>query len=96
MDPNITAQQVLDLIRSRAHEIWEAAGKPDGKDHEHWLAAQTEVLEEVDRSGATGPVDPVAREPRSHKSGKRQEDLVDEAVEETFPASDPISPKRIT
>ena len=27
---------------------------------------------------------------------KRQEDLVDEAVEETFPASDPISPKRIT
>ncbi len=27
---------------------------------------------------------------------QRQEDLVDEAVEETFPASDPISPKRIT
>ena len=26
----------------------------------------------------------------------RQEVLVDEAVEETFPASDPISPKRIT
>ncbi|HEX2561952.1 hypothetical protein [Phenylobacterium sp.] len=26
----------------------------------------------------------------------RQEDLLDEAVEETFPASDPISPKRIT
>jgi hypothetical protein len=27
---------------------------------------------------------------------ERQEKLVDEAVEETFPASDPISPKRIT
>ena len=27
---------------------------------------------------------------------QRQEKLVDEAVEETFPASDPISPKRIT
>jgi len=26
----------------------------------------------------------------------RQDVLVDEAVEETFPASDPISPKRIT
>ena len=26
----------------------------------------------------------------------RQDKLVDEAVEETFPASDPISPKRIT
>ena len=27
---------------------------------------------------------------------KRQDQLIDEAVEETFPASDPISPKRIT
>lgn len=27
---------------------------------------------------------------------ERQEKLIDEAVEETFPASDPISPKRIT
>ena len=26
----------------------------------------------------------------------RQEQLLDEAIEETFPASDPISPKRIT
>jgi hypothetical protein len=26
----------------------------------------------------------------------RQDQLVDEAVEETFPASDPISPKQIT
>lgn len=26
----------------------------------------------------------------------RQEELLDEAVEETFPASDPIAPKRIT
>lgn len=27
---------------------------------------------------------------------KRQDQLLDEAVEETFPASDPIAPKRIT
>jgi hypothetical protein len=27
---------------------------------------------------------------------KRQEKLVDESVEETFPASDPATPKRIT
>lgn len=26
---------------------------------------------------------------------KRQDKLVDEAVEETFPASDPISPKKV-
>ena len=27
---------------------------------------------------------------------RRQDRLLDEAIEETFPASDPISPKRIT
>ena len=27
---------------------------------------------------------------------RRQDQLLDEAIEETFPASDPISPKRIT
>lgn len=27
---------------------------------------------------------------------RRQDQLLDEAVEETFPASDPIAPKRIT
>ena len=27
---------------------------------------------------------------------KRQETLIDEAVEETFPASDPISPKHVS
>ncbi len=30
------------------------------------------------------------------KAETRQEALVDEAVEETFPASDPIAPKHIT
>ncbi|MGA0596207.1 hypothetical protein [Enterovirga sp. CN4-39] len=41
-----------------------------------------------------------ASAPGDRKPGEdlreRQEKLVDEAVEETFPASDPISPKRIT
>ena len=96
MDPNITAQEILRLIQARAHEMWEAEGKPEGKHEEHWLAAQKEVMEEVDRSGATGPADPVPSVPRSRKPGKRQEDLIDEAIEETFPASDPISPKHIT
>jgi hypothetical protein len=96
VDPGITAEGIRKLIRARAYEIWEAEGNPEGKEREHWLAAQREVMEEVDRSGATGPADPVAREPHPRDPDKRQEDLVDEAIEETFPASDPISPKRIT
>lgn len=34
--------------------------------------------------------------PKMHDGECRQEALIDEAVEETFPASDPISPKHIT
>ncbi len=34
---------------------------------------------------------------KSHGSDRdRQEDLIDEGVEESFPASDPVSVKRIT
>lgn len=33
---------------------------------------------------------------REAKSEDRQEALLDEAIEETFPSSDPISPKHIT
>ena len=33
---------------------------------------------------------------RTKKAEDRQEALLDEAIEETFPGSDPISPKHIT
>jgi len=33
---------------------------------------------------------------RVNKAESRQDALLDEAIEETFPSSDPISPKRIT
>jgi hypothetical protein len=35
-------------------------------------------------------------EPRVKPAESREEALVDESIEETFPASDPISPKHIT
>jgi hypothetical protein len=31
-------------IRERAYEIWNAHGQIDGKAHDHWLAAEHEVL----------------------------------------------------
>ena len=33
---------------------------------------------------------------KAKQTGDRQEALLDEAIEETFPGSDPISPKHIT
>lgn len=31
-------------ISLRAYQIWEAEGKPDGKDFEHWLRAKAELV----------------------------------------------------
>ncbi len=42
-------------IEERAYALWEAAGKPDGKSLEYWLAAETalrdqELHKELDES----------------------------------------------
>ncbi|NVP58347.1 DUF2934 domain-containing protein [Mycoplana rhizolycopersici] len=36
----------LDLIRRRAHELWEKDGMPEGKHEEHWRHAEQELEEE--------------------------------------------------
>lgn len=47
---------------------------------------------EADRAADSAPGD---RKPGEDRAA-RQDALLDEAVEETFPASDPIAPKHIT
>ncbi|MGC2412021.1 MAG: DUF2934 domain-containing protein [Stellaceae bacterium] len=32
--------------RERAYEIWERAGRPEGKASEHWLQAEAEITAE--------------------------------------------------
>ena len=44
-------------IRERAHQIWEQAGWPDGKDADHWHQAEREIdegHEDMDAEGGTG------------------------------------------
>lgn len=38
-------------IRQRAYEIWERAGRPDGREHEHWAQA----LREIEAAGLAPP-----------------------------------------
>lgn len=47
--PSFTTQAdvVMDAIRGRAHELWEEAGRPQGRDFEFWLLAETEVMDRV-------------------------------------------------
>jgi hypothetical protein len=36
-----------DRIRDRAYALWEADGRPDGRDGEHWTRAERELSEEA-------------------------------------------------
>jgi hypothetical protein len=44
-----------EIIRQRAHAIWEAQGRPDGHDQEHWEQAVREL-----RNGSSTPMTPPA------------------------------------
>jgi len=37
-----------DQIRTRAHQLWEAAGKPEGREQEFWHEAERELTEASD------------------------------------------------
>lgn len=41
-----------DQIRSYAHQLWEKAGKPEGRDAEFWHAAETELAAEDENPDA--------------------------------------------
>ena len=34
-------------VRDRAHQLWENAGRPDGKEMDHWKQAEDEILAEI-------------------------------------------------
>jgi Protein of unknown function (DUF2934) len=61
-------------VRSKAYEIWEHEGKPDGRALEHWLEAERQVL------GQTGDGDqqdskgsgPSANEGEGNRTAARQ------------------------
>ena len=48
------------LIRERAHALWEADGKPEGRQEEHWYKA----LMELDNSSTAKPNATRARRPK--------------------------------
>jgi hypothetical protein len=88
-------------IRERAYQIWEAEGAGDPE--EHWYRAERELTNasgDLDNPGQPRADLAAANAPGQRQPGedleRRQDQLLDQAIEETFPASDPISPKRIT
>lgn len=51
------------LIRERAYALWEANGRPIGRDQEHWYQAAKEITEQMIE--AVNPVKRVRRTLRS-------------------------------
>jgi hypothetical protein len=51
------------LIRDRAYALWEASGRPVGRDQEHWYQAAKEVTDQTIE--AANPVKRVRRTLRS-------------------------------
>ena len=50
---------IEERIRHRAYELWEAEGRPEGHEVDHWLRAAQEVAAEEDRPATR------ARKPRT-------------------------------
>ena len=67
---------------------------PHGHNPDHQQAPADDVPHARKVAPETGKPDQLCEEERMAES--RQEALVDEGVEETFPASDPVAAKRIT
>ncbi|MGD9510812.1 MAG: DUF2934 domain-containing protein [Geminicoccaceae bacterium] len=75
------------LVRERSYEIWLREGSPDGHADQFRLMAEEELLGEgYSRSG--GP-QPAAGTAPAAPSVLSEDAKVDEASEESFPASDP-------
>jgi hypothetical protein len=58
---------IEDRIRNRAYELWEAEGRPEGREVDHWLRAAQEVSGEVTAETSVVGTS-VARRPRTPRS----------------------------
>jgi hypothetical protein len=47
-------------IRAKAHDLWEADGRPEGRDREHWEQA-AKLVEEEERQAAKDAADPQSK-----------------------------------
>jgi hypothetical protein len=57
------------VIRERAHALWEADGRPEGRQEEHWFKALTELTRtSIAKPNATRARRPKTTAPRSKKA----------------------------
>lgn len=80
-------------IRHRAYDLWEQAGKPEGRDREFWKAAAREI--EADETGADPvPIDEIGETDNSDRTRRADVDQLTptEATAATIPSSPSTNP----
>jgi hypothetical protein len=69
-------------IRKRAYQLWEEAGRPEGRAEEFWYHAQADIHTQRAAEVRTAGRKEMTAPPKDW-------DIVDEQSDESFPASDP-------
>ncbi|MBV9750394.1 MAG: DUF2934 domain-containing protein [Acetobacteraceae bacterium] len=59
-----------ELVRARAHLLWEQEGRPEGKAEEHWRRAAS--LVESERDAGPAPANPAQTEIADEDTGARR------------------------
>jgi hypothetical protein len=59
----MSEEKLIDQIRQRAFEIWLDEGCPDGRDRIHWLHAEAEFREKLQRGSHAKGNGPPRRSP---------------------------------
>lgn len=81
-------------IRLHAYQLWETDGRPDGRHLDFWLAAERHAVMTITaahRHDTAMTVEKVKhKDPASHAVNPLERGL-DEGLQETFPASDPLA-----
>ncbi|GAA0554694.1 putative membrane protein [Rhizomicrobium palustre] len=58
------SDDIRQAIALKAYYLWEADGRPHGKEHEHWAQAEAEILSVTPvKKAATKVAKPAAKEP---------------------------------
>lgn len=74
MNPS-KASPSRETIAHRAYELWEEAGRPDGRDQEFWLRAETELSAHAGAAGVPPILAPPPTPPRASTGAQPPHDV---------------------